>query len=422
MPKSRIVQAPRCRQVRGVMSSTVKPSPHINVHSTVFAVLFAVGFCHALNDMMQSLLQAIYPNLKATFDLDFAHIGLVQAVFQVTASFLQPLVGAYTDKRAVPYALPGGMIATFFGLIGLALAPSYPLLLAAAALVGIGSSTFHPESSRVAYLAAGTRRGLAQSMFQVGGSIGSALGPLLAALAIAPGQRDGVRWFSGGALLACLILWRVGQWYQKNRTTRAAAHGHLHLTEQLSRRRVYWALRILVLLIFSKFVYMASIGNYLTFYLIHKFHVSVPVAQLHLFMFSAAVAVGTICGGPLGDKFGRKYLIWFSVLGALPFALALPFANLFWTGVLSICAGLVLSSAFPAIVVYGQELLPGRVGMISGLFFGLSFGMGGMGAAALGLLADHTSIEFVYSVCAFLPLFGLLAAFLPDLRMPKPAS
>jgi FSR family fosmidomycin resistance protein-like MFS transporter len=401
------------------MTDTARPAP-IQMHSTVFAVLFAVGFCHALNDMMQSLLQAIYPNLKATFDLDFAHIGLVTFVFQVTASLLQPLVGAYTDRRAVPYALPAGMVFTFFGLIGLALAPSYPLLLAAAALVGIGSSTFHPESSRVAHLAAGTRRGLAQSMFQVGGSIGGALGPLLAALAIRPGQRDGVAFFSIAALIAIVVLWRLGAWYRANRTSRAVAHGHLHLTAALTPARVRLSLAILVVLIFSKFVYMASIGSYFTFYLIHKFHLSVPAAQLHLFLFQAAVAVGTISGGPLGDRFGRKYLIWFSILGALPFALALPFANLFWTGVLSMATGLVLSSAFPAIVVYGQELLPGRVGMVSGLFFGLSFGMGGLGAAALGILADRTSIEFVYRVCAFLPLIGLLAAFLPNLKSARP--
>ncbi|HXC53877.1 MAG TPA: MFS transporter [Rhizomicrobium sp.] len=388
----------------------------LNTHSTVFAVLFAVGFCHTLNDMMQSLLQAIYPNLKATFELDFAHVGLITLVFQLTASLLQPLVGAYTDRRALPYALPAGMVFTFAGLVGLALAPSYPLLLAAAALVGLGSSTFHPESSRVAHLAAGTRRGLAQSMFQVGGSVGSALGPLLAAFAISPGQRTGVAWFSGAALLAIVILWRVGEWYRRNSVTRAARHGTLSANAALTPARLRASLAILVALIFSKFVYMASIGSYFTFYLIHKFHVSVPNAQLHLFAFSAAVAVGTICGGPLGDRFGRKYLIWFSILGALPFALALPYAGLLWTGVFSVGAGLVLSSAFPAIVVYGQELLPGRVGMISGLFFGLSFGMGGIGAAALGVLADHTSIEFVYRCVSFLPLIGLLAAFLPDLR------
>ncbi len=396
--------------------TAAKTSAPLQAHSTVFAVLFAVGFCHALNDMMQSLLASIYPNLKATFDLDFTHIGAITLVYQLTASLLQPLVGAYTDRRAVPYALPAGMVFTFFGLIGLALAPSYPLLLCASALVGIGSSTFHPESSRVAHLAAGTRRGLAQSMFQVGGSIGGALGPLLAAFAISPGQRTGVAWFSGLALIAIAVLWQVGAWYAKNGTTRAAHHGHAAARSDLSPARVRASLAILIALIFSKFVYLASLTSYFTFYLIHQFHVSVASAQVHLFMFLAATAVGTICGGPLGDRFGRKYLIWFSILGALPFALALPYANLFWTGVFSIGAGLVLSSAFPAIVVYAQELLPGRVGLISGLFFGLSFGMGGLGAAALGVLADHEGIAFVYRVCSFLPLIGLLAAALPDLR------
>ncbi|HEY4944385.1 MAG TPA: MFS transporter [Rhizomicrobium sp.] len=389
----------------------------IQVHSTVFAVLFAVGFCHALNDMMQSLLAAIYPNLKATFELDFAHVGLITLVYQLTASLLQPLVGAYTDRRAVPYALPAGMVFTFFGLLGLATAPSYPLLLCASALVGVGSSTFHPESSRVAHLAAGTRRGLAQSMFQVGGSIGGALGPLLAAFAISPGQRGGVAWFSGAALLAIVILWRVGAWYARNGTTRAAHHGHGGAQATLSPFRVRASLAILIALIFSKFVYLASLTSYFTFYLIQRFHLSVASAQIHLFMFLAATAVGTIIGGPLGDRFGRKYLIWFSILGTLPFALALPYANLLWTGVFSVGAGLVLSSAFPAIVVYAQELLPGRVGLISGLFFGLSFGMGGLGAAALGVLADTHGIVFVYRVCSFLPLIGLLAAALPDLRM-----
>jgi FSR family fosmidomycin resistance protein-like MFS transporter len=302
------------------------------------------------------------------------------------------------------------------GLVGLALAPSYPLLLAASALVGIGSSTFHPESSRVAHLAAGTRRGLAQSMFQVGGSIGGALGPLLAAFAISPGQRTGVAWFTIAALLAIVILWQVGEWYRRNGTIRAAHQRHAQPPADLTPSRVRASLAILVALIFSKFVYMASITSYFTFYLIHKFHLSVQGAQIHLFVFLAATAIGTISGGPLGDRFGRKYLIWFSILGCLPFTLALPYANLLWTGVFSFGAGLVLSSAFPAIVVYAQELLPGRVGLISGLFFGLSFGMGGIGAAALGLLADAQGIEFVYRVCSFLPLIGLLAAFLPDLR------
>ena len=398
------------------MTDTTAKAAPLQVHSTVFAVLFAVGFCHALNDMMQSLLAAIYPNLKATFDLDFTHVGLITLTYQVTASLLQPLVGAYTDRRALPYALPAGMVFTLIGLIGLATAPTYPLLLVASALVGVGSSTFHPESSRVAHLAAGTRRGLAQSMFQVGGSIGGALGPLLAAFAISPGQRTGVAWFSSAALLAIVILWQVGEWYRRNGTIRAAHHGHLHLTSALSPFRVRAALAILIALVFSKFIYMAGFLSYFTFYMIHKFHVSVQSAQIHLFLFTASTALGTLSGGPIGDRFGRKYLIWFSIVGCLPFALALPYADLFWTSVLSTCAGLVLSSAFPAIIVYAQELLPGRVGMVSGMFFGLAFGMGGVGAAALGLLADATSIEFVYRACSYLPFIGLLAVFLPDLR------
>jgi FSR family fosmidomycin resistance protein-like MFS transporter len=403
------------------MTTTTADSPPAP-QATVFPILFAIGFCHALNDMMQSLLQAIYPNLQKTFDLDFAHIGLITFVYQVTASLLQPLVGHYTDRRAVPYALPIGMVFTFIGLILLAIAPNYPLLLAAAMIVGVGSSTFHPESSRVAHAAAGPRRGLAQSMFQSGGSIGGALGPLLAAVVVGTGQRAGIAWFSVAALLAIVILWRVGTWYRDHGLARAKHAIARAAQSTLSPAKVRVSLAILVILIFSKFVYLASLSSYFTFYLIHKFHISVPSAQVHLFIFLAAVAVGTICGGPLGDRFGRKHLIWFSILGALPFTLAMPFANLFWTSVLSVGAGLVLSSAFPAMVVYGQELLPGRVGMISGLFFGLSFGMGGLGAAVLGVLADHTSIDFVYRVCSFLPALGLLAVFLPDLRRPAQSS
>jgi MFS transporter, FSR family, fosmidomycin resistance protein len=396
------------------MTDTTADS-RLAAQATVFPILFAIGFCHALNDMMQSLLQAIYPNIQKSFDLDFAHIGLITFVYQITASLLQPLVGHYTDRRAVPFALPIGMVFTFIGLLLLSAAPNYPLLLAAAAIVGIGSSTFHPESSRVAHAAAGPRRGLAQAMFQSGGSIGTALGPLLAAVVITASHRAGVAYFSGAALLAIFILWRVGLWYRDHGLARAR-HAIARAAPALPIGKVRASLAILVVLIFSKFVYLASLSSYFTFYLIDKFHVSVPNAQLHLFFFLAAVAVGTICGGPLGDRFGRKHVIWFSILGALPFTLAMPFADLFWTSVLSVCAGLVLSSAFPAMVVYGQELLPGRVGMISGLFFGLSFGMGGLGAALLGVLADRTSIGFVYGVCSFLPAFGLLAVFLPDLR------
>ncbi len=388
-------------------------------HDTGFAVLFAIGTCHALNDMMQSLLLAIYPNLKQTFELDFAHIGLITLVFQCTASLLQPLVGLYTDRRAVPYALPMGMVFTFFGLLLLAVAPTYPLLLLAAATVGIGSSIFHPESSRVAYMAAGERRGLAQSIFQTGGNIGSALGPLLAAFVVGATHRAGIAWFSLAALLAIAILWNVGTWYRKHGLARAQARKRLQKAIGVSSARVRVSVAILVLLIFSKFVYLASLTSYFTFYLIHKFHVTVHSAQVHLFIFLAAVAAGTICGGPLGDRFGRKHLIWFSILGALPFTLAMPYAGLLGTSILSVFAGFILASAFSAIVVYGQELLPERVGMISGLFFGLSFGMGGLGAAALGWLADRTSITFVYHVCSFLPAIGLLAAFLPNLRAKR---
>jgi FSR family fosmidomycin resistance protein-like MFS transporter len=386
------------------------PSPQ----QTVYIVIFAIAFCHMLNDMMQSLLPAIYPNLKAALDLDFAHIGLVTLTFQVTSSLLQPLVGLYTDRRAVPFALPVAMISTFLGLLMLAFAHSYGVLLIAAALVGMGSSVFHPESSRVAYMAAGPRRGFAQSMFQWGGSTGSALGALGAASVVAAEGQSSIAWFCAMAAIAILVLSRVGLWYRAHGVARAKKA--IQAGPLLPRAVVVRSLAVLVILIFSKFVYLSSLSSYYTFYLIERFHLSVRSAQLYLFVFLVSVAVGTIAGGPLGDRFGRKRLIWFSILGALPFTLALPHANLFWTSVLSVGAGLTLASAFPAIVVYGQELVPTKVGAISGLFFGLSFGMGGLGAAALGWLADWKGIEFVYAVCAFLPALGLLAALLPDLR------
>jgi len=386
------------------------------VQHTVYPIIFAIAFCHMLNDMMQSLLPAIYPNLKRTFDLDFAHIGFVTLTFQATSSLLQPLVGLYTDRRAVPFALPIAMVSTFLGLMMLAFAGSYPVLLLAAAMVGMGSSVFHPESSRVAHMAAGPRRGFAQSMFQWGGSTGSALGALGAASIVAAEGQRSIAWFCVMAAIAIAVLSWVGHWYRAHGMARAKKAIQAQSRVSLSKRTVTRSLVILVVLIFSKFVYLASLSSYYTFYLIERFHLSVRGAQLHLFVFLAAVAIGTIAGGPLGDRFGRKHLIWFSVLGALPFTLMLPHASLFWTSVLSACAGLTLASAFPAIVVYGQELLPAKVGTISGLFFGLSFGMGGLGAAALGWLADLKGIAFVYAVCAFLPALGLLAAFLPDLR------
>jgi FSR family fosmidomycin resistance protein-like MFS transporter len=396
------------------------PPPHLAPASaavlpTVYPIIFAIAFCHMLNDMMQSLLPAIYPNLKRALDLDFAHIGFVTLTFQVTSSLLQPLVGFYTDRRAVPFALPTAMVSTFVGLLLLAFAHSYAVLLMAAALVGMGSSVFHPESSRVAHMAAGPRRGFAQSMFQWGGSTGSALGALGAAAIVGIEGQTSIAWFCAMALIAIVVLWRVGRWYKLHGLARAKKAHLAAGPQRLPRAVVARSLAILVTLIFSKFVYLASLSSYYTFYLIEKFHLTVKGAQLHLFLFLAAVAVGTISGGPLGDRFGRKRLIWFSILGALPFTLALPHADLFWTSVLSVFAGLILSSAFPAIVVYGQELVPARLGTISGLFFGLSFGMGGLGAAVLGWLADLKGIEFVYAVCAVLPAIGLLAAFLPDL-------
>lgn len=389
--------------------------------NTAVAVLLAISFCHLLNDMMQSLLPAIYPMLKDSFHLDFGQIGLITLTNQITASLLQPVIGLYTDRRPKPYSLAIGMTFTLGGLLLLAVAPTFGLVLLAAALVGIGSSVFHPESSRIARLASGGRHGLAQSVFQVGGNAGSSLGPLLAAFIVLPRGQGSIGWFSFAALIAIGLLWSVGTWY-KNIAAAGGAKPASATDEprRLPTRTVVVALLVLLALIFSKYVYLASLSSYYTFYLIHKFQVSVQSAQLHLFAFLGAVAAGTIVGGPIGDRFGRKYVIWGSILGVLPFTLALPHANLFWTGVLSVVIGFILASAFSAIVVYGQELVPGNVGMIAGLFFGLAFGIGGLGAAVLGNLADSHGIDFVYQLCAFLPLIGLLTAFLPDLDSDKP--
>ncbi len=390
-------------------------SEQVSVQKTAFAVLAAISFCHLLNDLLQSLLAAIYPILKTSFHLDFGQIGLISLTFQVTASLLQPIVGLYTDRRPRPFSLASGMGISLVGLIFLAFAWSYPVLLLAAAMVGLGSSIFHPESSRVARMASGGRHGLAQSLFQVGGNAGSSAGPLLAAFIVLPHGQTSIAWFSMAAVLAIVILTNIGVWY-KNRLNTAVAKAKKSAVSAFSKRKVYFSLSVLVALIFSKYFYLASLTNYYTFYLISKFHVSVQSAQLHLFLFLGAVAAGTILGGPVGDRIGRKYVIWVSIAGALPFTLALPFVNLFWTAVLSVVIGIILASAFSAILVYAQELLPGRVGMISGIFFGLAFGMGGIGAALLGKLADATNIQFVYRICSFLPLIGLLTAFLPDLK------
>ena len=379
------------------------------------SIVMAVSFCHLLNDMVQSLISAVYPILKTAFQLDFKHLGYITLTYQLTASLLQPAIGAATDRHPRPYSLVFGMGITLMGLLLLSSAPTYALLLAAAALVGLGSAIFHPESSRVARLASGGRHGMAQSLFQVGGTAGSALGPLLAAFIVVPGGQRSIAWFSAAALLAMFLLGKVGSWYREHLRARAWSKGAGEGLG-LSRGRVLGGLVVLGVLVFSKYFYLASISSYYTFFLMEKFGLGVRDAQLLLFLFLGASAVGTLLGGPVGDRIGRKRVIWISILGVLPFTMMLPYANLFWTGVLSVVIGGVIASAFSAIVVYAQELVPGRVGMISGVFFGLAFGMGGIGAALLGNLADARGIEFVYRVCAYLPAIGLMTAFLPDLK------
>jgi MFS transporter, FSR family, fosmidomycin resistance protein len=426
--------------------ATASVADNATVQTTVFSILVAISFSHLLNDTMQSLIPSTYPLLKKSLHLDFSQLGMVTFCFQLTASLLQPFVGLYTDKKPQPYSLAAGMCFSGIGLALLSRADSYPLVLIAVALVGIGSSIFHPEASRLAYLASGGRRGMAQSIFQLGGNAGAALGPLLAAQIIAPYGQSRIIWFCLVALLAIFVLLRTGVWYQHNlrrRTspsrranpasgpsspasdTAATNSPPLGLPSDaqalgggtpVSRYRVITALLILLVLIFSKYFYMASMSSYYTFFLIDKFHVSVQTSQMMLFLFLFAVASGTVIGGPVGDRIGRKYVIWVSILGVAPFTLLLPYANLFWTGVLSVIIGVVLASAFSAILVYAQELVPGKVGLIAGLFFGLAFGMGGIGAAVLGRLADHTSIRHVFRLCAFLPLLGLLTSFLPDVE------
>ena len=393
-------------------------SPHVKTAAgTAFGILGAISFCHLLNDMLQSVIPAVYPLLKASYHLDFGQIGLITLTVQLTASLLQPLVGLYNDYRAMPYSLPVGMGFTLIGLFLLSRAPSYEMVLLSVALIGVGSSVFHPESSRVARMASGGQHGLAQSLFQVGGNAGSALGPLLAAFVVLPlGQRS-IAWFALAALTAILVLTRVAHWHQGRRSAeRTVKSKPAERAIQLSPAKVAIALGVLVALIFSKFFYMVSLNTYYIFYLMNKFHMPVRTAQMYLFIFLGAVAAGTIIGGPVGDRIGRKYVIWWSILGVLPFTLMLPHANLLWTGVLTVIIGLVLSSAFSAILVYAQELLPGKVGMVSGLFFGLAFGTAGVGAALLGKLADTAGIGTVYQICAFLPAIGLLTAFLPNIE------
>ncbi|MGL4860291.1 MAG: MFS transporter [Enterobacteriaceae bacterium] len=383
---------------------------------TAYGILGGISFSHLLNDMTQSLILAIYPILQGDFNLSFIQIGMITLIYQLSASLLQPVIGYYTDRNPKPYSLPIGMGFTLSGLLLLAFAGNFITVICAAALVGTGSSVFHPESSRVARMASGGQHGLAQSIFQVGGNLGSAMGPLLAALLIAPYGKSYLSWFSLAPLLAIIVLLQISRWYQQQNTLIRAHNGNRPVPRPpapLPRKELYKVLTILLLLIFSKQVYIASLSSYYTFYLIDKFAVSVQTAQLYLFLFLFAAALGTLVGGPIGDRIGRKYVIWISILGIAPFTLMLPYVSLFWTACLSVVIGLILSSAFSAILVYAQELMPGRVGTVAGLFFGFSFGMGGLGAAVLGVIADISSIRVVYQICAWLPLIGLIAFFLP---------
>lgn len=390
--------------------------PHTVAELTVLPILLAISFAHLLNDTIQSLIPAIYPLVKESFHLSFTQIGMITFTFQLTASLLQPCVGAYTDRSPKPYSLMTGMFFTLAGLVLLSFAGSFSFLLIAVALVGMGSAIFHPESSRVAHMASGGRHGFAQSLFQVGGNAGSSFGPLLAALVVTHNGQSHIMWFSLLALAAIAVLFKVGGWYRHHLVERSK-HASVSSTRQpLPRRTVVLSIAILIGLVFSKYFYLTSLTSYYTFYLIEKFHLEVTSAQIYLFVFLFAVAAGTLAGGPLGDYFGRKYVIWISILGVAPFTLALPHANLFWTVVLTAFIGIILASAFSAILVYAQELVPGRVGMIAGLFFGLAFGMAGIGSAVLGKLADLTSISYVFHVCAFLPLLGLLTGFLPNIE------
>lgn len=396
-----------------------KASPDI-VKKTIYSILFTISFSHFINDLLQAIIPSVYPLFKEKFNLSFSQIGMITFTYQLTASILQPFIGMYTDKNSKPFSLMIGMSFTLIGLFFVSIASSFSYLLVAVSLIGIGSSIFHPESSRVAHLASGGKKGLAQSIFQLGGNAGSAVGPLLAALFIMPYGQSHIVYFCFIALFGIFVLYKIAIWYRDQleikRLNKTVEH---HFSHHLSKRRVTASLIILLILIFSKYFYLTSITSYYTFYLIEKFHVSIQESQIYLFVFLGAVATGTLIGGPLGDKFGRKYIIWLSILGVAPFTLILPYASLFWVSVLSVIIGLVLASAFSAILVYATELLPGKVGLVAGLFFGFAFGMAGLGSAILGKLADMTSIEYVFQVCAFLPLIGIITGFLPNLETKK---
>lgn len=400
-------------------TSTISPTTKVN--TTIYPILFAISFTHLLNDVTQSTIPSLYPIIKTDFQLSFTQIGIITLVFQLTASILQPFIGRYTDKKPKPKSLAIGMTFSLTGLICLAFAPSYGVILVSAGLIGIGSSIFHPEASRVAQLASGGRKGLAQSIFQVGGNTGSAIGPLLVALIVLPNGQNYLIFFAIGCMAGIVILMRVGKWYQEKLIEKAAkATTHpVHHAYTLPRKKIIFSIGILVTLIFSKYFYMASMTSYFTFFLMDKFQLPVKDAQLYLFIFLAAVAIGTILGGSIGDRYGRKLVIWVSILGATPFTLLLPYASLFWTIILAVLVGLIISSAFSAILVYATDLMPDKIGMVAGLFFGFSFGMGGIASALLGVLADHTSIEYVFRICAFLPLIGIVTGFLPRHRVSQ---
>ncbi|MBF4467193.1 MFS transporter [Flavobacterium sp. LC2016-12] len=400
--------------------TNVKTQPEV-VQKTIYSILFIISFSHFINDLLQAVIPSVYPLFKEKFNLSFTQIGLITFTYQLTASILQPFIGMYTDKKSKPYSLVVGMIFTLAGLFFVSIADSFSYLLISVSLIGIGSSVFHPESSRVAHLASGGKKGLAQSIFQLGGNAGSAVGPLLAALIVIPNGQSYIVWFCAIALIGIFALYRIAIWYTdhlevKRRSKTTSQEVIIH---QLSKRRVWLSLVILLVLIFSKYFYMASITSYYTFFLIDKFHLSIQQSQIYLFVFLGAVAAGTLMGGAIGDKFGRKYVIWISILGVAPFTMLLPYVSLFWIGILSVLIGLILSSAFSAILVYATELLPGKVGLVAGLFFGFAFGMGGLGSAVLGKLADLTSIEYVFRICAFLPLIGVIAGFLPNIESKK---
>ena len=394
----------------------IAPNAEYKIQKTVFSILFAISFAHLLNDLIQAIIPSVYPILKQKFGLSFSEIGLITFAFQLTSSIFQPFIGYYTDKKPNPFSQVYGMLFSLAGIISVAFADNFPWIVGSVMLIGIGSAIFHPESARISNLASGGKRGLAQSIFQVGGNLGTALGPLLVALIVVKKGQEHILWFVVAAFLGLLIITKIAFWYKKHlifSNNKSQIFQNFH---SLSKQKVRFAIAILLIVIFSKFFYSASLSTYYTFYLIDKFQLSIQESQFHLFIYLIAYAAGTLMGGPLGDKFGRKYVIWFSVFGAAPFALLLPYANLLYTDILMVVIGIIISSAFPAIIVYAQELLPKKIGMVSGLFYGFAFGMGALGSALLGILADATTIEFVYQICSFLPIIGVICYFLPNLK------